>query len=227
MAKSAAHLSRQIEASSPRRRSGKRLAGEIALGAATLAIGGFAAYLARERSFEEAAYRTIESDGAFSLRRYDPGLVAEYRQYGAIADALNTGFRPLADYIAAKPGSREAGATEKKIAMALPVIAVPADRAGAWAIRLTLPRAWTKLSLPKPANGVAIQETPGRSIAALRFSGRGSDHELIAAKHAELLEWARGRGLKIISEPEFAIYNSPIVPGALRRNEWWVEVERP
>jgi hypothetical protein len=30
--------------------------------------------------------------------------------------------------------------------------------------------------------------------------------------------------LQTLSEPEFAAYNAPIVPGTLRRNEWWVEV---
>ena len=59
----------------------------------------------------------------------------------------------------------------------------------------------------------------------MRFAGRGADRELIADKREELLDWVRKRGLTTSSEPEFAAYNAPIVPGVLRRNEWWVEVE--
>lgn len=108
--------------------------------------------------------------------------------------------------------------------MTVPVTVSPADTAGSWTIRFVMPRAWSRASLPEPANGVVLGEQPARTLAAVRFAGRGTDRDLIAAKRAELLEWAQRRGLEVRSEPEFAVYNAPIVPGVLRRNEWWVEV---
>jgi hypothetical protein len=122
-----------------RRHSGRRLAGEIALGAAGLAVGGFAAYFLKERSQEEAGYRTLEQDGAFSLRRYDARLVAEVRRAGSLTEAMDDGYRPLADYISAKEGSRQPGADGDSIAMAVPVSVYPADQSGLWGIRLPCP----------------------------------------------------------------------------------------
>jgi hypothetical protein len=109
--------------------------------------------------------------------------------------------------------------------MTVPVTVSPSDQAGVWTVRFVMPRAWSRASLPEPAAGVTLSEIAPRTLAALRFAGRGTDHELITRKRDELLAWAQKRGLQIRSEPEFAAYNAPIVPGALRRNEWWVEVE--
>ncbi|HEX7742133.1 MAG TPA: heme-binding protein, partial [Sphingobium sp.] len=97
------------------RQSPRRIAGEIALGAAGLAIGGLALYFLKERTQEEAAHTVIERDGAFSLRRYERLVTAEVTRYGTIADAMDEGFRPLFDYIANKPNSRMPGATKRKI----------------------------------------------------------------------------------------------------------------
>jgi|GEM_PF-304997 len=206
------------------RHSAGRLAGEVALGAAVLAAGGFAAYFLKERSQEEARHRTLERDGAFSLRRYDARFVAEVRRAGSLAEAMDQGYRPLADYISAKEGSRQPGASDDAIAMAVPVTVFPAEQSGLWDIRFTLPAARSLLSLPTPANGVTIRELPERTVAVLRFSGRGTDRALVAKKHAELMERVGKRGLQATSEAEFAAYNAPVVPGFLRRNEWWVDV---
>lgn len=207
------------------RQSPRRLAGEIAVGAAGLAIGGLALYFLKERSQEEAEHRVLEREGAFSIRRYDRLITAQVRRYGTLADALDRGFRPLADYISAKRGARRAGAGRRRIAMTVPVTVSPGEEAGGWTVRFVMPRAWSRASLPEPADGVALGEREPRTVAAVRFAGRATDRELIAGKRAELLEWTRQRGLRTRGEPEFAVYNAPIVPGALRRNEWWVEVD--
>lgn len=206
------------------KQSPRRIAGEIALGAAGLAVGGLALYFLKERTQEEAAHTVIERDGAFSLRRYERLVTAEVTRYGTIADAMDEGFRPLFDYIANKPNSRMPGATKRKIAMTVPVSVAPADKPGAWTIRFVMPRSWSRATLPEAANGVTLGERAPRTLAALRFNGRGTDRDLIAAKCEELLAWVEKRGLQMLGEPEFAAYNAPIVPGALRRNEWWVDV---
>jgi hypothetical protein len=201
-----------------------RLAGEIALGAAGLAIGGFAVYFLRERSQEEAEHSVLERDGAFSLRRYARQVTAEVRRNGTLTDAMDQGFRPLAAYISGKREARQAGATGRKIDMTVPVAVAPADGSGSWIVRFVMPRAWTRDSLPAPANGVTRATVEPRTVAAVRFAGRGTDRELIARKRDELIAWVERRGLQTVGEPEFAAYNAPIVPGVLRRNEWLVEV---
>lgn len=207
-----------------RRHSPRRLAGELALGAAGLAVGGFALYFLKERSQEEAEHAVIERDGAFTVRRYARLVTAQVTRYGTIAEAMDEGYRPLADYISGKQDSRAPGAGGRRIAMTVPVTVSPADKPGAWTIRFVMPKSWSRASLPEPAGGVALGELPPRTLAAVRFAGRGTDRELIAAKRHELLAWVEKRGLQTVSEPEFAAYNAPIVPGVLRRNEWWVEV---
>ena len=206
-------------------RSPGRLAGEIALGAAGLAASAFALYFLKERSQEEAEHTLIDSDGAFSLRRYNRLVTAEVSRYGPLADALDEGFRPLSDYIAGKNGSRYADASKRRIAMTVPVMASPGGNSGSWNIRFIMPRAWSRANLPEPVNGVRLGEIAPRTLAAVRFAGRGTDRELMAQKHAELLDWVQKRGLVALSEPEFAGYNAPVVPGILRRNEWLVEVQ--
>jgi hypothetical protein len=203
----------------------QRIAGEIALGAAGLAVGGFALYFLKERSQEEAEHTVLERDGAFSLRRYSRLVVAEVRRYGPLADALDEGYRPLADYISGKHNARQPGANPRRIAMTAPVTVTPGDKSGSWMIRFVMPGAWSRASLPEPANGVQLGEIAPRTLAAVRFAGRGTDRELIARKRDELLDWVEKRGLQMLGEPEFAVYNAPIVPGVLRRNEWWVEVQ--
>jgi hypothetical protein len=208
-----------------RRRSPRRIAGELALGAAGLALGGFALYLARERTLEEAEHSVLERDGAFSLRRYGRLVTAHVQRYGPLADALDEGYRPLADYISAKRDARLPGTNTRRIAMTVPVTVSPGDQSGAWTILFVMPRAWSRASLPEPGNGVQLGEIAPRTVAAVRFAGRGTDRELIAKKRDELLDWARMRGLQKVGDPEFAAYNAPFVPGALRRNEWWIEVQ--
>lgn len=215
----------RLSRDSAEHRSPGRVAGEIALGAAGLAAGGLALYFLKERRQEEAEHTLIERDGAFSLRRYGRLVTAEVSRYGPLADALDEGYRPLADYIAARKDARQAGANTRKIAMTVPVTVTPGDKSGSWIVRFVMPRAWSRASLPEPANGVKLGEIPPRTVAAVRFAGRGTDRELIARKRAELLDWVQTRGLHTLSEPEFAAYNAPIVPGMLRRNEWLVEVQ--
>jgi hypothetical protein len=202
-----------------------RIAGEVALGAAGLVASGFALYFLKERSQEEAEHTVLERDGAFSLRRYSRLVTAEVSRYGPLADALDEGFRPLADSIFGKNESRQTGATSRRIAMTVPVTAAPGEQSGSWVVRFFMPREWSRATLPEPVNGVRLGEIAPRTVAAVRFSGRGTDRELMAKKRTALLEWVEDRGLHLLSEPEFAGYNAPIIPGLLRRNEWWVEVQ--
>ena len=74
-----------------------------AVGAALL--GGAALYYFREKSIEEPDYRALETDGDHQIRDYPALTVAETVVEGSRRDALDEGYRILADYFAAR--SRE------------------------------------------------------------------------------------------------------------------------
>ena len=53
------------------------------------------------------------------------------------------------------------------------------------------------------------------------FAGRPDDREL-AEQEDRLRGWLARRGEASEAEPEYAFYNSPVIPGPLRRNEVWL-----
>jgi len=191
-----------------------RTAGKVAAGIGAAIAGGAAFFYVRELATEKPAFDLIEKDGACSIRRYPGVIVAETVRHGKRERALGNGFGVLADYIFAE--SREGEA----IAMTAPVLA---DRRGDdWRIRFVMPSKWTRATLPEPGPGVTIEELPARTMAAIRFAGRAGDADL-ARQEAALREWMLQRGLAA-GKVEHAFYNSPFIPGPLRRNEILIEV---
>ncbi len=213
-----------------RQTAGEKLAGRagIALaGLGTLAIAGFAAYFLQERTQEQPDHDVLETDGASSLRRYAGGLAAETQRIGTRDTAMTSAFGTLAAYIFAKPGGRATAADDRKIAMTVPVTAAQATGAGGaeWTVRFNLPKKWSRASLPVPGPGITITELPARTVAVVQFAGNARDERIVAENRAKLLAWIEHRGLIALSAPEFAGYNAPFIPGPLRRNELWVEVD--
>jgi hypothetical protein len=206
---------------SPARRTGRTVA-EVVAGAAALGVVGLVAWWLRERNFEEAEYETISSDGTFTLRRYAPMVMATTEANGTLHDAIDDGYRRLSAYISGK--RRAPGADDSAIAMTTPVTAVPAAHPGSWKIRFGMPTGQFPSTLPDPGRDVAIEELPGRLIAAVRFSGRETDREVTGQQRDDLIGWVRQQGLTPTGEAEFAGYNAPIIPGPVRRNEWWMPV---
>jgi hypothetical protein len=193
-----------------------RTAGKIAAGIGAAIAGGAAWFYAREMATEKPPFTLIEKDGARSIRRYPGVIVAETVRHGQRERALSSGFGVLADYIFAE--SREGEA----IAMTAPVLA---DRHGGdWRIRFVIPAKWTRATLPAPGPGVAVADLPARTVAAIRFAGRAGDADL-ARQETSLRAWMLERGLKARGEAQHAFYNSPFMPGPLRRNEILIELE--
>ena len=208
---------------------GAGLAGKIAIGLGALIASAAGAWFLRKQMTEEARHTVLASDGAFSLRRYDPVLMAQARRTGERGAALTSGFRTLADYIFAKPYGRPPGASQDKVAMAAPVLATPGHDPGEWLVRFTIPRKWSLLALPEASRGIEMVEVPRRILAALKFSGDGRETELVERKTKALQNWVTTRGLTAVGEPEYAYFDAPFIPEALRRNEVWIEVasDRP
>jgi hypothetical protein len=177
--------------------------------------------------------RTLES--GVEIRRYGDTVIAEtVIDAGTYADAGNEGFRRLAGYIFG--GNQK----KQKIAMTAPVAMAPAeegqriamtapvaaarDSGGGWRIAFYMPAEYTLETLPTPRDPrVTLRTVPGRLVAALRFSGRGTDEQF--AEHTnELAQALAGAGIESVGAPWTARYNAPWVLPLLRRNEAMIEV---
>ena len=203
------------------------LAGAAAVGAAL--IGGAALYVLRERQTEEPDYRVLVTDGDCQLREYPAMTVAETVIEGGRKISLGDGYRALADYLFAK--SREG----EKLSMTVPVMQdggdpmatdpplFDDDLEGAWRTRFVMPEGRSADDLPAPPDGIELVEMPARKVAVVGFSGVADD-KLLAAQEDRLRGWLARRGDKSEAEPEYAFYNSPMIPGPLRRNEVWLAI---
>ena len=202
------------------------VAGAAVAGAAL--IGG-ALYVLQERKTEEPDYRAIRTDGDFQIRDYPSMTVAETIVQGPRKGALSAGFGIIADYIFAKSRPGET------IAMTVPVTQDSGDPMasdpplfddeleGAWRTRFVMPAGRTVSDLPAPPRSIDLVELPPRKVAVVSFSGRADDRMLTEAED-RLRGWLARHGEKSNAEPEYAFYNSPVIPGPLRRNEVWLPV---
>ena len=201
------------------------VAGAAAVGAAL--IGGAALYIYREKQTEEPDFRALATEGDFQIRDYPALTVAETVVEGGRKQALSDGFSLLADYIFAKSRDGE------KLPMTVPVMQDAGDPMasdpplfddeleGGWRTRFVMPDGREADDLPTPPEGIELVEIPARKVAVISFAGRPDDREL-TEQEDRLRGWLARRGETSEAEPEYAFYNSPVVPGPLRRNEVWL-----
>jgi hypothetical protein len=202
------------------------VAGAVVAGAALI---GAAFYVLHERQTEEPEFRALKTDGDFQIREYGAMTVAETVVQGPRKSALSQGFEIIADYIFAKSRDGE------KIAMTVPVTQDSGDPMasdpplfdddleGAWRTRFVMPAGRTADDLPKAPASIELVDLAPRKVAVVSFAGRADD-ALLAEQEDRLRGWLARHGEKAGGEPEYAFYNSPIIPGPLRRNEVWLAV---
>ena len=179
---------------------------------------------------EQPKYRILESQGNIEVREYAPVTVAEVEVNGKRLEALNQGFRMIADYIFGNnlsskrvamtaPVAQEAG---EKIAMTAPV---SQDGAGdSWKVRFVMPSAYTLDTLPKPKNSeVHLMAIPSRKAVVIRFSGFNTDKN-IATHRETLFKYIADHHLSVSGQPTTAFYNPPWTLPFLRRNEIMVDL---
>lgn len=202
--------------------SGRQAAAGAALVAGVAAIGA-GIFLAKDKGAERPEHDVLITEGELEIRRYPPMLLAETVVTNARdrKQALERGFRLLADYIFAKSRPGE------KIAMTAPVlsdhahgegVSASAEPGDGWRVRFIMPRAYTRDSLPSAPAGISIAELPARRVAAVRFAGLASD-AVLQDKEAGLRRWLAARGEAETGRVEYAFYDAPFIPGPLRRNE--------
>ncbi len=182
-----------------------------AIGAGLLAGIGAAVFLWRSSRADQPNYTVVEQDGDFEVREYPATTTAAATARGPRRAAMERNFKMLADYIFAKSRPGE------KLAMTVPVTTGGSAHDG-WTTRFFMPHGKAKGDLPAAPQGVTLETHPPRRAATIRFSGAWSD-DLLAAKESELRSWLQLKGYPHEAKAEHAAYNSPMMPGPLRRNE--------
>jgi hypothetical protein len=184
-------------------------------------------------ALEESKYTVLQRWGALELREYAPQIVAETVIAGDFSSVGNEAFRRLYGYISGKnrraqsipmtaPVNQEANF--EKIPMTAPV---NQERVGSeWRVAFVMPAGSSMSDLPAPLDpSVILREIPGRTMAALTYSGTWSRR-----RYDKYLGIMKGRmkelGLKAAGEPIFARYNSPFTLWFLRRNEILIPIDR-
>lgn len=181
---------------------------------------------------EQAKYSVIEEQKNIEIRDYPAMIVAQAEVAGDRKEAINKGFRIIADYIfgnnlGVKKVAMTAPVTQnssQKIAMTAPVIQTAEDKS--WIVRFVMPASYTMQTLPKPNNeAVALKEIPARRYVVIRFSGIASDKAL-KKYTSELQSFISSNHLKSVSQPSYAFFNPPWTLPFLRRNEIMIEISK-
>lgn len=200
---------------------------------AVLLIGWTAASYLFERSIATPAYTVVEQKDGYEIRQYEPYITAQVEVAGTYNEAINQGFRILADYIfgnntkqadiAMTAPVTESGSGSEKMAMTAPVMESGDEQAHT--ISFVMPFEYTLETLPQPNNPkVLLVPQAARKVAVLRFSWyRGS--ERVVKKKQKLLALMERDGIVPQGSPEYAGYNAPFTAPWLNRNEVMVVVE--
>ena len=188
---------------------------------------------ANAMALEEPEYTVVGQYDDFELRHYPEYLVAEVDVDGDFDEAGNAAFRILAGYIfgdnqssekmamTAPVESREDSQGEK-MSMTAPVTAETAGESTTYAF--VMERKYTMETLPAPVDErIRIREMPERTMAVRKYSGRWTEANYQRNETA-LREALAAQGIRVISGPVLARYNSPFSLPMLRRNEVMFEV---
>lgn len=199
---------------------------------AGVAVIGAAAWGPIVSNVEQAKYEIVESHSAIEIRDYAPMIVAEAEVSGERKEAINKGFRIIADYIFGN------NAPKQNVAMTAPVIQQPAEKiamtapvtqegaGNSWKVRFVMPASYTMDTLPKPNNdAVKLEKVPGKRFAVIRFSGMAGEDSL--KEHTDTLNsFISDKKLRPLSQATYAFFNPPWTLPFLRRNEVMIEIDK-
>jgi SOUL heme-binding protein len=163
---------------------------------------------------EEPEWTLLHSFGDVEIRSYNP--VVQARTTLDNSGQTGTGFKILAGYIFG------GNAGEQSIAMTAPVeetLETDSPR-----MAFTMPRGYDMDTLPAPTDSrVSLHEVPGRTVAAIRFSGWATAGKIQRNKQ-QLMASLSELHIETVGLPSLNQYNPPWTPPFLRRNEIMVEV---
>jgi hypothetical protein len=217
----------------------------ITLGVALLAwtVWSFYAY-----TVETLSYAVIEKNGDYEIRQYAPYIAMQTEVEGDSSEALNAGFRILANYIfggnvaqqkvsmtapvmesQTTPSSSQGSTLSKEgnstqVSMTAPVMEQKSVN-GKRIITFTAPKEYTIDALPKPnSDKIKFIQVPAKKYAVHGFTWYYTA-DRIDAKKKYLLELLAKDNIKVLGEPMFAGYNGPGTMPFLMRNEILVEIK--
>jgi hypothetical protein len=166
---------------------------------------------------EEQKYSVIEKDNDFEIRLYPPATFATIKSTAkTYKDLSGPGFRKLAGYIFG------GNAAETKIAMTAPVHMDLNDTVSS--MSFVMPSNYSEANLPQPNDtNISVHKTNEEYVAALRFGGFVSDHDL-EINTAKLKRILAEKGITYYGNFRFLGYNPPYQLFG-RRNEIIVSIE--
>lgn len=197
-------------------------------------------FLNTAQAYEEPKFEVVGRFEGFELRAYAPYTVAEVTTEGSLEDARSAAFRILFRYIT---GSNQ---PKQKVEMTTPVVTAPAvkgesiqmtvpvisapnqqgkDSAGqSFVSQFVLPARFSAETAPTPSDARVKVKQIGPELVAVRTYS-GSINEANFADHLETLKSLLKSSDYVISGPHrAAVYNGPLTPWFMRRNEVMIPV---
>lgn len=167
---------------------------------------------------EEPHYTIVESEKNIEIRDYDPIIVAEVEVSGERKEAIQEGFKALAEYIF---GNNEA---KKRLNMTKPVL--QEQQMHVWKVRFVMEKKYTLTTIPKPnREDITLIGIQAKRFATIRFSGTTDDKNI--HNHLKILQsYISSKKIKSMGGAIFAFYNPPWTLPFLRRNEVLIEIEK-
>jgi hypothetical protein len=194
---------------------------KVLLVASAIAIILVLALLLTQSSAETIPYSIKGTSGEIEFRQY-PSLVL------ATTDNSqnDAGFNLLFAYISGSNKARDKipmtapVITSQKIPMTSPVVT------NATSMSFVLPAGKTREETPDPLDSrVRIVTLPEREVAVIRFTGYASPQEVDAVT-VRLQDGLKKAGIETVGESFLMRYDTPWMPGFLRRNEVGIEIKR-
>ena len=194
---------------------------KVLLVASAIAIILVLALILTQPSAETIPYGIKGTTGEIEFRHY-PALVL------ATADNSqnDAGFNLLFAYISGSNKARDKipmtapVITSQKIPMTSPVVS------NATSMSFVLPAGNTREETPDPLDSrVRIVTLPEREVAVIRFTGYASPQEVDAVT-VRLQDGLKKAGIETVGQSFLMRYDTPWMPGFLRRNEVGIEVKR-
>jgi effector-binding domain-containing protein len=177
-------------------------------------------------AYESLPYRVLATADGYEVREVAAHLAVETTVEGSYSQSRNRAFRRLFDYIQGNNTARRKIAmtvpvtsepTSQKVAMTVPVTSAPAG--AGHSMQFVLPSEFTRETAPLPKDPeVRLVDIPAEKVAVRRFSGLSSESNW-RENEAALLEALRRDGLEPAGTSRFAVYNGPLTPWFMRRNE--------
>ena len=175
-------------------------------------------------TFEKPEYTVVHTEGDIEYRLYKAYYVSESVVVAEDGDYRNAGQEGVDRILAYIRGdNRRVDAVDsEKIRMTLPI--EQSMSAEGWRVSMKLPEKYTPATAPVPNDErISHREVPSRLMAVLRYSGRWTQ-ENFTGRMDDLSRALNKHAVQPIGDMEMALYNPPVTPPFLRRNEVMIEV---